>query len=467
LRELYKKGEEEECYAEALDEATAIITAAIHEAVTELVPIRKISNGNKRWWSPEIKEAHADLARCTRLWEMSREARAQAGWQAARCNLEYMIRAAKKECWESYLVGLEGNEIFRARHYTRPRAAARIQPLTHNGTTKTTFHDKEETLTACLYPTIDKEPHQYPSNYNAKFHMPDLTLEELRDVVFSNSQKSAGGDDGLNYMFMQKVFDAVSHDLLQLYSMLVRKGHHPSSWKNAKVVILPKPSKPDYSKPKAYRPIALISVLSKVLEKTILKQVTFILEAQNLLHFTQMGARQARSAPDAVFCLMHEVDLAHKRKRKVSTLFADVSNAFGHVSRTKLLCRLQDMGMPMPILKWVKSCLTNRTVSLNFDGQRGDCRGIHAGLPQGSPILPILFLVYIAPLFTFLEQRMRARCPGCRRYLCFSQGSFVDDLRITISTSSICQNVEILRELREDMHSWGAANRVSFNAEKE
>ena len=95
--------------------------------------------------------------------------------------------------------------------------------------------------------------------------------------------------------------------LFKVFFLLVNHGHHPTCWKQATGVILKKPGKPDYSAPKAYRIIALLNCLGKVVERLLAKRLGALAEVSNLLHLSQIGGRSKKSAIDACLLLLNRI----------------------------------------------------------------------------------------------------------------------------------------------------------------
>jgi hypothetical protein len=112
-----------------------------------------------------------------------------------------------------------------------------------------------------------------------------------------------------------------------------------------------------------------------------------------------MGGRLKKSAIDAALLLSQEVELNRRLKKKTSTLFLDVKGAFDHVAKGQLLKKLKGLNLPISLIAWVSSFLSSRSIRLTFDGQIELFQSINTSIPQGSPISPILFLVYIRDLF--------------------------------------------------------------------
>jgi len=113
----------------------------------------------------------------------------------------------------------------------------------------------------------------------------------------------------------------------------------------------------------------------------------------------QFGALPLRSSVDLTTCLTHDVEKALASGYKASMLTIDVKGAFDAVLPGRLAYRLREQGWPDHLVRWVYSFATQRTVRIRLDGETGPEIAIQCGLPQGSPVSPILFMLYIAPLF--------------------------------------------------------------------
>ena len=150
--------------------------------------------------------------------------------------------------------------------------------------------------------------------------------------------------------------------------------------------------------------ITLLNCLGKVSEKIMATRLSYWAETTNLLYSEQMSGRKQRSAIDAAMCLTHDIQLANNNNKVLSALLLDVKGAFDHVSLNQLLKVMKKLHLPQTVLRWVQCFLTDRRITLAFDGERNQSERVNSGIPQGSPISPILFLIYIRYLFVKINK---------------------------------------------------------------
>jgi hypothetical protein len=193
-----------------------------------------------------------------------------------------------------------------------------------------------------------------------------------------------------------------------------------------------------------------------VAEKLVAELITDFAEAQGLFHEGQFGGRRQRSAVDAVACLIGEIEQAWGEGKLGACLFMDIKGAFDHVVGSKLIGGLRDTGMDGDLIRWVASFLTDRYALLVIDGHAGEESPINSGSPQGSPVSPILFVLYVRLLATAVE----AAIPGVKGL------SFVDDQGLVIAADSVKEACKTLQRAAKVAIEWGVENGVQFDPSK-
>jgi hypothetical protein len=172
---------------------------------------------------------------------------------------------------------------------------------------------------------------------------------------------------------------------------------YPEQWKKSSTIVLRKPGRPDYSLPKAYRPITLLDTMAKLLSSCVANDLTYIAEQHQLLPPTHFGGRPGRSTTDSLHLLTKFITDAWASKDQfVSVLFLDVKAAFPSVIVKRLLHNLRIARIPEEYISWYERRLANRTTTLSFDDFQSAIFNVHDGLDQGCPLSPLGFIFYNA-----------------------------------------------------------------------
>jgi hypothetical protein len=228
---------------------------------------------------------------------------------------------------------------------------------------------------------------------------PSLGLEEVERQIHAMKPWKAPGEDGLPAAVWVQTWPAVKHRVLALFQSSLNTGEIPHQWKHAKIIPLRKPNKKDYTKPKAWRPISLLSTLSKVFEAVIAERLSNMVETYGILPANHFGARKQRSAEQALILLQEKVYEAWRKGKVLSLVSFDVAGAYNGVYKDRLLQRLEARGIHPSLVRWISSFCSDRTAAIIINGETSPNQELpQAGLPQGSPLSPILYLFFNADL---------------------------------------------------------------------
>ncbi|KAF5672060.1 hypothetical protein FHETE_3932 [Fusarium heterosporum] len=227
-----------------------------------------------------------------------------------------------------------------------------------------------------------------------------LEKGEISSIILGLSRGKAAGCDGIANEALQLVRDIVTPHLEHLFNACLHLGYHPRAFRHADTTMIPKEGKPLHL-PGSWRPIALLSCVGKVLEKVVTNRLQLLVTRHNLLPRTQYGL-PGKSTTTAIQYVLNPVYAAWTMdpKLKVTILSIDIKGAYDRVNRVKLLRVLQDFGVPEWIVEFVASFLSARSIVMRLPGMTSNCIWVNIGIPQGSPISPILFLFYTAPMLS-------------------------------------------------------------------
>lgn len=193
---------------------------------------------------------------------------------------------------------------------------------------------------------------------------------------------------------LKKTASSIYPVLTNLFNHSIQSGQVPTAWKCSSVVPIPKGIE-DLSSPKNYRPISLLSIISKILERLIHSKVLKHLQDSNILSNSQWGFSAGKSTVGALLAATNDWLDILERGMDIGAVFFDITKAFDSVPHRLLIKKLHDSGLNEYLLKWIVSYLTDRKQSVVLDGVSSDSTHALSGVPQGSVLGPLLFLVYI------------------------------------------------------------------------
>ena len=265
----------------------------------------------------------------------------------------------------------------------------------------------------------------------------DLTTEEVEAALRMCSKSSAPGPSGIPYKVIKWAWTAAEETVFEILRDCLREGLHHTRWKRAITIVLPKPNKPSYSTPRAWRPIQLLETLGKLLEKIIASRISFDVGRFNLVPPEQIGGRCSSSCLDAALSLTHDIESAWNHQRVASFLCIDVKGFFDNVNHDRLVRIMWEKGFPIPIVKWVRSFLSDRSTAISLDGSTLPFAPVNIGIPQGSPVSPVLSIIYAAEVIERLLSL--TSIPTAPK-------AYINDLGLLAISSSLHDNVATLEK---------------------
>ena len=310
-------------------------------------------------------------------------------------------------------------------------------------------------LTTHHHDLSNKTVHTFCSsklNMQDTCHIPQLNAFEVGKLIENIKNKKSVGLDTLDISVIKLSLPYIIESITFIYNLCIRHCVFPDLWKAAKVIPLPKAS--DYSDLNNFRPISILSVLSKPLEKHIHMHTITFMESHCLFHPLQSGFRKYHSCQTALTRLCNSWLTSINKSEIVGAVFLDFKKAFDLVNHeilfTKLKCYLQNESAAALL----KSFLDNRTQTVYVNGKYSCSSQVSCGVPQGSVLGPLLFCIFINDL-PFSIKNTRVTCD-----------MFADDNTLHTSSSDGSQIQRDLQSSIDDVMQWCFQNKMILNPTK-
>jgi ribonuclease HI len=367
------------------------------------------------------------------------------------------IEKAKASHWKQFLDEAGEGKLWRAATYMKPREAwGNIPTLQIETTQFIENEDKAQAFLDSFFPEMNPPDPLPPDVTEVELPWQPITALEIQRALNATKGTTAPGEDTLPMLVWKQLWSHLKDIITGIFTTSLNLSHHPKQWRSAKIVVLRKPAKPDYSIPGAYRPISLLNTLGKLLEAVVARRLSFLAEKHDLLPDSQFGGRPGRTTEQALLVLSNAIDRAWYKSKVVTLVSFDLKGAFNGVNKISLDHCLRARRIPRTARKWIASFMSDRHASIGFDDFRTPRKPLaNAGLAQGSPLSPILFAFFNAEL---VDQPVD-RHGGA--------SAFIDDyFRWRVGSSAAANLAKIQSEDVPRIEEWARRTGSSFAAEK-
>ena len=299
---------------------------------------------------------------------------------------------------------------------------------------------------------MDIDPLDFCANIGPaeSFYFIPTDKKEVIETTLSIKSKHSSGHDNLSNKIVKIIIPSIVDPLVHIFNLSLESGVVPDPYKLAKIIPIFKTG--DKEDPNNYRPISLLTAFSKILEKLVYKRLIKFLLNCNSIYLKQYGFLRGRSTEHAMIDLVQQIVSAIERKCFSLGLFLDLTKAFDTISHQILLKKMHCYGIRGVPNDWFKSYLSDRQQYVQLQNSCSSSKSINFGVPQGSVLGPLLFLIYINDMPTIST---------IMDYILFA-----DDTTALFNSASLDDLFSTVNTETSKLQSWFSANKLLLNPSK-
>jgi len=422
---------------------------------------------DKKWFTSNLKNCSKKKMCLYQKWLKTGSVEDEIEYKTYRTCYKKMLNEAEKNYYSSQF-DLKSNsvkQIWRnlnaVASFTKQKSQVHIRKLTKNGIDITSPKQICNTLNEyfCnIGPTLAKNIHCSTNDFmqycfttvKESMYCNPVSAEEIINVVSRFQDNKSPGFDNIGSKLLKNVLYDILQPLVYIYNLSFTTGLVPSKLKIAKVI--PAYKKGEKNNPGNYRPISLLSIFDKLLEKLMYNRIIAFLDKHNILYKFQYGFRRCHSTSLALIEMLDNVYTNLDTGNVTVAVYLDLQKAFDTVDHSILLYKLQMYGIRGIVLDWFQDYLTDRQQVVTIANNVSDLGSITCGVPQGSVLGPLLFLLYVNDI--------QNCAPDCSIKL------FADDTNIFVTGKSVKEAVDKANNSLLLLSNWFAVNKLSLSIDK-
>ena len=447
-----------------LEQLCSNFSHSIRESMDRQAPLVKPAKRHCIWWTSQCSQARATCLRIAKKVNKARRSRAEncnilrEQLASAKKSYQKVLKTAKRDSWRHFVSDIDSaadmsklNKIMKA--LDGPGIELGLVKDEHG----TLADDKQLSIELLLQehfpgstpsPSGEEEDRGiFPKALPARKW---LSITRFRNAVAAFKPGKKEGPDLVRAEFLKLLDDRTIEFILQMFNASITLGHVPKVWREVDCIFLPKPNKADYTERRSFRPISLMSVLFKTLERMVLWQLEETALLLNPLHKNQFGGLKGRSTEDALSQIVDTIEHGIGQGKYVCGVFLDIKGAFDNIKYASILGEFRARGVEDDITNWYQHFLENRYVMA-----KNGCACASVQPEKGTPQGGVLSCKcgWDLPFDNLIKIFDNSPVDG---------SAFVDDQSCLITGVCPTTMYEIMQRYLNYAQSWATANGLTF-----